>query len=265
MKNKAITIMLALLLTLGLAAGSSFAAAETSFFLDEASIVSSESQKKIELRLADISKAQSCGVYLMTIDDFHGLDPQTFADSVYEEKGMGYGSSGSGILLVVNFDSGDWVISTAGSAISAFTDAGQKYLMEQVNADLRDDPAAAFYVYADQCEDFLLQAAKGTPYDSGSLPKDFNLFIDIAIGIVLGIMIAYVIVRRQKEAFKTVQRQATAREYMRPGSLKLTARNEQYLYNKVDRIKKEASSNGSGSSTHKSSSGMTHGGSSGKF
>ena len=47
---------------------------------------------------------------------------------------------------------------------------------------------------------------------------------------------------------------------MRPGSLKLTAQNEQYLYNTVDRIEKETSSGGGssgGSTTHTSSSGTT--------
>lgn len=263
MRNKAITIILALLLIMGFAVGSSFASERAVYFLDEASVVSSENQKKINARLADISEEQSCGVYLMTTDDFYGMSPQTFADSVYEDEGMGYGASYSGILLVVNFDSGDWVISTAGSGISAFTDAGQQYLMEKVTEDLRNDPAAAFTVYADQCKDFLVQAAKGEPYDNGNMPKDFNLIIDIAIGIVIGILIALIIVGRQKSALKTVRRQVAAREYMRSGSLKLTAQNEQYLYNTVDRIRKESSSGGS--STHESSSGMTHGGSSGKF
>lgn len=165
---------------------------------------------------------------------------------------------------MVNFDSGDWIISTARDAISAFTDAGQKYLMEKVTADLRDDPAFAFSVYADQCEDFLIQAAKGEPYDNGNMPKEFNLILDIAIGIVIGILIEYIIVGRQKAALRTVRRQVAAKEYMKPGSLNLTAQNEQYLYNTVDRIKKESSSGG-GSSTHESSSGMTHGGASGKF
>ena len=96
------------------------------------------------------------------------------------------------------------------------------------------------------------------------MPKDFNLLIDIAIGIVIGLLIAYVIVKRQKDALRSVRRRVAAKEYMRPGSLKLTAQNEQYLYNTVDRIEKETSSGG-GSTTHTSSSGTTHGGSSGKF
>ena len=78
MRNKAITIIMALLLTLGLAAGSSFAAEKTSYFIDDASIVSSETQKEIDSRLADISKAQKSGVYLMTTDDFQGMTPQEY-------------------------------------------------------------------------------------------------------------------------------------------------------------------------------------------
>ena len=141
--------------------------------------------------------------------------------------------------------------------------------MENVTKDLREDPPAAFSVYADLCEDFLIQAAQGKPYDVGNMPKDFNLLIDIAIGIVIGLLIAYVIVKRQKDALRSVRRRVAAKEYMRPGSLKLTAQNEQYLYNTVDRIEKETSSGGDsssgGSTTHTSSSGTTHGGSSGKF
>lgn len=264
MKNKAIVIIMTLLLALGATVNLSFASAKPLYFTDGASIVSSEEQKEIDARLAEISKSQKCGVYLMTTDDFYGLTPREFADSVYEQEGMGFGASFDGILLVVNFDSADWVITTTGSGITAFTDAGQEYLMEQVTADLRADPAKAFSVYADWCEKFLKQAAKGEPYDYGNMPKDFNLLLDIAAGIVIGVLIAFITAGRHKAALKTVRRQVAAKEYMKPGSLNLTAQNEQFLYNTVDRIKKASSSDG-GSSTHESSSGMTHGGSSGKF
>ena len=113
--------------------------------------------------------------------------------------------------------------------------------MDQVTPQLRDDPAAAFTTYADLCEDFLVKAHAGTPYDTGNLlgqEKGFSLPIDILVGIVIGIAIAFFIVGRQKAALKTVRREAAAKNYMRPGSLNLTARNEQFLYNTVDRIEK---------------------------
>ncbi len=262
MRKKLIAIMLALFLIPGVSS-TAYATGEAIYFNDDAGIVSAEDVNEINSRLADISKQQKCGVYLLTTDNFNGQSPQTFADDFYDENELGYGSNHSGILLAVNFDSGDWVISTAGSGISVFTDAGQEYLMDRVTADLRDNPAAAFSVYADQCENFLVQAADGEAYDNGNMPRDFNLIIDIAIGIIIGVVIAFIVVGRQKAALRTVRRQTAARDYMKSGSLKMTASSEQFLYNTVDHIEKQ--SNSGGSSTHQSSSGMNHGGSSGKF
>lgn len=70
MKNRGITVILALLLIMIVTAGSGFASDKTVYLLDEASIVSPDNQRKINSRLADISREQSCGVYLMTTDDF---------------------------------------------------------------------------------------------------------------------------------------------------------------------------------------------------
>ncbi len=270
MKKKISVMITALLLTFSLSAAAVFADEEdyirSVYFEDGAGIVSSEELENLNVRMGEISMAQECDVYAYTTSDFDGKTAQTFADDFYDENDLGYGADRSGIFLVLNFDSGDWAISTSGFGITAFTDAGQEYLMEQVTSDLRDDPAKALMRYADMCEDFLIQAHAGTPYDTGTIPgteKGFFLPLDILAGIIFGVIIAFIIVSVQKSGLKTVRREAAAKNYMRPGSLNLTARNEQFLYNTVDRIEKESS--GGGSSTHKSSSGMTHGGSSGKF
>lgn len=268
MKRRILLIIMTLLLTLGLSAAAAFADDNDSpatYFGDPIEIVSVDNWETINTRLAEISEAQECAVYIYTTNDFEGLDPQAFADDLYDGANLGYGSDQSGILLVVNFESGDWAISTKGFGMEAITVAGQEYLMDQVTAQLRDDPAAAFTTYADLCEDFLIKAHAGTPYDTGNLPgeeKGFSLPLDILIGIVIGIAIAFFIVGRQKAALKTVRREAAAKNYMRHGSLNLTARNKQFLYNTVDRIEKQSSS---GNNAHISSSGEIHGGGSGKF
>lgn len=269
MRKRILVMITALLLTFSLTAAAVFADEEdyirSVYFEDSAGIVSSEALENINVRMGEISMAQECDVYAYTTGDFDRKTAQTFADDFYDENDLGYGENRSGILLVLNFDSGDWAISTAGFGITAFTDAGQEYLMDQVTADLRDDPEGALMQYADLCEDFLIQAHAGTPYDTGTIPgteKGFSLPLDILAGILFGVVIAFIIVTIQKSGLKTVRREAAAKNYMRQGSLNLTARNEQFLYNTVDRIEKESSG---GSSTHKSSSGMTHGGSSGKF
>lgn len=267
MKRRILIIVMTLLLAMGLSVSAAFAENESSvtYFGDAADIVSYDDWEAIDARLADITDSQECAVYIYTTDDFEGSDPQEFADDLYDSYQLGYGSDESGILLVVNFDSGEWAVSTKGFGMETVTAAGLDYMMAQVTPQLRDDPAAAFTTYADLCEDFLVKAHAGTPYDSGNLPgeeKDLSLPIDIIIGIAAGVIIAFFIVGRQKAALKTIRHEAVAKNYMRPGSLNLTARNDQFLYNTVDRIEKESSS---GSNAHVSSSGEIHGGGSGKF
>ena len=268
--RKRISVMIAaLLLVLGMTSSAVFAEdGGDTFFYDDAGILTQTELDTVNTRLQEVSDSQQCGVYVKTTDDFNGKTPNEYADDFYDSSGLGHGDDKSGIILVVNYDSGDWAISTTGYGITCFTDAGQEYIMEQVAPILRDDPENAFITYADLCDQFITQGVSGQPYDSGNLPekeKDFNLLIDIIIGLAVGVIIALIIVLVQKSGLKTVRRQAVAKNYIRQGSFNLTVQNEQFLYSNVERIKKEDETTSTGSSTHTGSSGTTHGGSSGKF
>ena len=287
MKKRISVMIAALLLVLGLSSSVAFAEDGT-FFYDDAGILTQTGLERVDTRLQEVSDEQQCGVYVKKKDDFNGKTPNEYADDFYDSSGLGYGDDKSGIILVVNYDSGDWAISTTGYGITCFTDAGQEYIMDYVVQFLRDDPETAFTAYADLCEEFIMQANAVEPYDGGNMPDYGDLIlpgyyesdyysdedsssysqvilpIDIAIGIAIGVIIALIIMLIQKSGLKTVRRQVAAKNYIRQGSFKLTARNEQFLYSNVERIKK-ADEPSTGSSTHTGSSGTTHGGSSGKF
>lgn len=235
--------------------------------LDSAYCVKSdEDLAALNDKLNDISARQNCEVVIYTTNTFDGKTPTDYADDYYDASGYGWGKDKSGILFVINPQSRDWAISTCGFGITAFTDAGQEYMVEQMSGALSEnDYLTAFNQYADMCDEFITQARTGEPYDNGSLPgeeKDINLAVDIIIGLVIGIIIAFIIVGTDKAALKTVRRQADANNYIRSGSLRLTRQHDNFLYKNVDVTERESSS---GSSTHTSSSGATHGGSSGKF
>lgn len=88
----------------------------------------------------------------------------------------------------------------------------------------------------------------------------------IPVALVLGFICAFLIVGGMKRQLKTVARKTTAGNYQKKGSLKVTESSDLFLYEDITRTAKPKSSDGdSGSSTHTSSSGETHGGSSGKF
>ena len=169
-------------------------------------------------------------------------------------------------MLVVNFDSGDWVITTTGSAIDTFTDARQKTTMNKVVKKLRDNPTKAFNIFADKCETYLIDANK---------PVEETEQVESETEVE-----ATETETAQAGDLNSVHREPAAKDSVRPGSMKLTTQTEQFLNKRVDRVAKSDSSSGaaagaaaahhhssssSGSTTHTSSSGTTHGGSSGKF
>ena len=199
---------------------------------------------------------------IVTIPDLYGEDITAFADDYYDENGF----REDGILLLISDYDREWAISTAGYGITAFTDAGQEYLTGQFLDELSSgDYAAAFAIFAQQCDEFITQAKSGNPYDVGSLPKGpFPAVRNLVVSLVIGLVVALIATGSMKGKLKTVHAQAAASQYVKPGSLDITESRELFLYRQLSRQKRAEQKSG-GSSTHTSSSGRTHGGSKGKF
>mgnify|MGYP004666792595 CR=1 FL=1 len=204
----------------------------------------------------------------MTADDLDGSDTaEEYADYAYEYCRFGYGDSRDGILLLISMENRDWAISTCGYGITAFTDAGLKYIAEQMKPKLsNDDFAGAFKIFAEQCDDFITQARTGAPYDKSNLPRKPLSPMWFVGSLVLGVISALAIVNGMKAKLKTVRSKAVADSYVKKNSLELRENSDLFLYHTVTKTpKKSSESSDSGSGTHTSSSGTTHGGASGKF
>ena len=159
------------------------------------------------------------------------------------------------------------------SHTTAFTDAGLEYIRGEFQSKLSSgEYAKAFNCFADQCDDFLRQAATGEPYDVGNMPKakvsPFWLYTDL----VVAFLISFGRVKAKSGNLKSVKKQESAKSYERSGSLSLQRSTDSFVNRIVTQrtIKNEkdssSSSSGSGgSSSHTSSSGRSHGGTSGKF
>ena len=121
--------------------------------------------------------------------------------------------------------------------------------------------------FADLCEKFIIQALSGEPYDVENLPEETVPFYMIfLISLVVGFVIALIVTGVMRSRMKTVHMKPDAADYMKKNSLNLTRCGDMFLYNQVSRTAKpKEDSSGGGSSTHTSSSGETHGGSSGSF
>ena len=99
------------------------------------------------------------------------------------------------------------------------------------------------------------------------MPRKPLSAIWLGISFAIGLGGALLVVGANKSELKSVGMQQEARNYVRPGSMKVTKRSDFFLYRQVTRTEKPKakSSGGGGSSTHTSSAGKTHGGGGGKF
>lgn len=235
--------------------------------LDMASLLSDEDVASLTARLDELSLRQKMDVVIATTNTLEGKSVVAYADDLYDNCSFGYGANRDGLILVISMEDNDWYISTCGYGITAFTDAGIKYIGEQIVPYLSDkDFAGAFATYITLCDEFITQARTDKPYDIGSLPRKPMSPAWILVCLIIGLILSCVTVGKMKAKLTTVRAQAAANSYMKNDSMNITDSREMFLYKNVTRTKRSnESSGGGGSSTHTSSSGTSHGGGGGKF
>lgn len=260
MKKRFFAVVLALVLCLSMALPAFALTPAPTYIKDQAGLLNRDEWEQINQTLQEISVRQDVDVVIVTTDTLDGKSPRDYADNFYDRSGF----SLDGVLLLVSMEDRDWWISTSGYGITAFTDAGIDYIGDQVQPELSDgNYAEAFDVFARQCDAFITQARTGDPYDRHNLPKEpFNPVLSLVIALVVGLVVALIVTGIMRGKLKSVRRKYEAADYVRPGSMRITQSLDLFLYRNVSRRPKPKDT---GSSTHRSSSGRSHGGGGGKF
>lgn len=268
MKRKIITIIVSLIfcMTLALPAAAMDGGEHPPRLVDEAELLTGDEESSLVDKLDAVSDKWQCDVTIVTVDSLGSKTATEFADDYFDYNGYGYGNNDDGIMLVISMENRDWAITTHAFGIEAFTDAGQEFIMNKVIPPLGNESYyEAFSIFADQCDDFLEKARAGEPYDSHNLPKESHakLYILWIIPcLIAGAILAFVLTIKEKKSLKSVMKKAGAGEYI--GKVEINEKHDKFLYRNLDKVLIRDDDDG-GSSTHLSSSGETHGGSSGKF
>ncbi|MCI5827323.1 MAG: TPM domain-containing protein [Lachnospiraceae bacterium] len=246
------------------------AAEELPFMVDNAGLLSTEDAASIESQLTDLGQKYDMHFVIVTDEDPDISSAMEVADDFFDYNGYGVGDDRSGVLLYINMSTHDVWISTRGFGITAFTDAGINYILDQLVSGLGDEAYyETFETYITLCDDFMIQALNGTPYDVDHMPSEpfpwiGGLIMCMALGAIVGLI--YVLILRGQ--LKSVAPNESAEDYMVKGSMHMTNSREFFLYrtvSKTARPQENSSGGGGGSTTHTSSSGATHGGGGRKF
>ena len=291
--KKIITIIASLALALSMAA-SAFAAGNTLLIApgtsrvnDYADILSDEEEQALLDKVNALSESLEFDIVILTTNSLDGKTAEQYADDFYDQNGFGYGNEKDGALMLLDMGERAYAISTSGYGITALTDYGLDEIVREMMSDLSSgNYAGAFNTFADKCKDFVTVAREETPYDTYEWVPDEPVepvregtYFDpawVIIGLVVGFILSMIVTGSWKSSLKSVHQQYSASRYIRRESLNLTENSDRFLYSNITRtpIPRNRDDNsmhggghfvGGGSTTHTSSGGHTHGGTSGHF
>lgn len=221
--------------------------------LDDAAQVLSDSEKSsLQSTINEVSEACKCNLAFVTVKDLNGASfphngtTRDYADMYYETN-FGKNTDGIVVLLVLNNGRGkrDIYISTSGKCIKRLSDSEREAIFDDA-LDHHSPDSKGYY-------DFLNNIAQGI---KKAVPPHLKWYM-LPLAFLIGFGIAMLILMFMKKQLKSVEMQRGAVNYVRPGSMSVTAARDSYLYSTVSRT---ARPKDSGSSSHTSSGGGTHGG-----
>lgn len=206
---------------------------------DGAGILSKTEFQELSAELTALGNKYNMSIAAVTVTSLDGWDALDYADRFYDEH---YGADG--VLLLLAMEERDWALLAVGNGYQAVNDDAQDYLIDQVLPLLKEDRyAEAFSLYAEICDDLIVDWQNGEPYQ-----KPFPWGIALVISLGIGLLTALIVVSVMKGRLKSVKAQAGANAYVKEGSRTLTVQQDTYLYSNVSRtpIPKSNSSGGGG-------------------
>lgn len=231
--------------------------------VDNAGYLTDVQLEELSEKLEEIRENYNFDAAIYTEKVMYGYDAESTSDDIFDYNGYGAGENRDGMILYISANPRKYHFSTHGSGETLFNDNGLAYLEKKVLPALReDDYYTAMKLYAEYSEELLETAKQGKPFNKKQYSMQYILCV-IGGALILPLLIAYFMTQAKLSKMKTAVKQDYASNYMKPGSMKLAASRDLFLYSTVIKTEKPKSNSGSGS--HTSSSGESHGGRGGSF
>lgn len=223
---------------------------------DEADLLTDYEESTILDLLNEVSNDTNFDLVIVTTYNTQGKSVRDYSDEYHDYNGY----NEDGILYLVDMSSREWWISTSGEAINIFSDDVLDYIGEECVWYLgNEDYYMAFNTFISLSEAYINGDYNS---DFNSSENEFDFTSTLVISLVFGFIIALIYVSSLKSKLTTVGAQNYESNYAIDNSLQITASRDNFLYRQVSRVPRPKSNS---SSTHRSSSGRSHGGRGGRF
>lgn len=242
--------------------------AAQSRYIDQVGVLSAAEAREIRVRLDQVSKIHNFDVVIAVVGDLLYGPAHLYAADLFEEWGFGLGFDQDGAILLIAMEDRDMGFAALGYGITVFTSEGQDYLDKLFLPALKEDRYFdAFSNYIDGVDDFLNMAKAGTPYVHGNIPtldweRRDRQRKSIAISIIVGAIVAFVVAQSARRKLKSVYEQQHANVYLVDGSMRVRSTRDIFLYRNLSKVQKEEKSS---DKSFRTSSGRDATGHSSKF
>lgn len=244
MKYKLVSLLVCILLIAALAVPVS---ATSPLVMDVANLMTNTEAAALTEQSQKIQNTYGLDVVILTVPNLMGKSAQAFADDYYDNNRY----REDGVLFLLDMGSRQWHISTSGAAITLLSDQDLMDIEEQVIPSFSD---GRFYHAFNR---FLTILPKYLDNESG-------FGINLMVSLLIGAAVAGIAVLIMRGTMNTKKAQRSAVSYEVENSYHLRAHQDLFLYSNISKRAKPKE-NSSGSSTHRSSSGRSHGGRGGRF
>lgn len=215
------------------------ASGDSPLLQDMADLLTDGEEAALRHTLQKISDAYGAEICVVTMPQVEG-NVESFANTYYDEAGIGYGEDKAGVLLFVSMDP-RWVnIVGNGFAAEAIGEGEIESILDAITSDLSNGYyAASFQTFAQECDYYLDGHINGFPFKFG-----MNFLIALVVGLIASLIVTGI----WKGQLKSVRKQNEASAYVKTGSMQLTQSGDYFMYRNVTRTVKQQSSSSPGSS-----------------
>lgn len=255
MIKKIVSIVFAIILVFGLSVCAY--AEEQRFVFDEASILTYDEIEELNGKAKEITENYDCEVYVITFPSLDGYEAWELNELLYAELKEVYGASENVIILMLAMEERQYDILAHGYGNTVFTDYGKDVMAERFLDDFaNDDWYWGFYDYMSTCDEFLIMAVNGEPFDIGSESESGANFFGVIIAIVFSCLIAFVVCMILRAQMKTARIATEAHDYAK--QLNLTNQYDRFSHKDIRRIYNPPQENNGGGGTTVNSGGFSH-------
>jgi uncharacterized protein len=209
-----------------------FAAEETTFFWDDAGMLTNTEEAEVNAQLAQLSQSISMNIIAVTANDYGTAEEDGAAAHFYEKS-----STDNGVILLLHFSEygNSYYISAYGTAWEMFNDRAYDKVEDACVPLLRNgDYEEAILAYGKACKQVVTS--------HGKLPTG-GIVLCILIGAGLSFLNPMNILKGQ---LKTVRRQPGASSYIQKDSMVITNQRDTFLYKNISRVAKPKNNGSSG-------------------